>query len=490
MKEKFKDYGELEALLKDTAIPKMFRVRQKFPQEHLEDAAGETKKQMMDSGVLSLVRPGMRIAVTAGSRGIAHMNEILRQVAACLKEAGAEPFIVPAMGSHGGATAPGQLKVLKGYGIIEEFCGCPILSSMETVHLGDVEEKGQRLPVYLDRLAWEADGIVAVNRIKPHSAFRGPYESGIMKMLCIGLGKQKGADSLHQDGFGTFATRIGLFGNFVRTHANVLFWVGIIENAYDETNRIVVLDNEEIPKQEPGLLEYARSLMPRILVPETDVLIVKEIGKDFSGSGMDPNITGTWSTSFGAGGIKKQRTCVLDLSEKSHGNGMGVGMADTTTLRFADKMDFLATYPNALTTSVFGPAKLPMVLRDDQMAIQAAIKTCNNVQPEKMRIVLIKNSLHMGELYLKTQLKGGHWRPIVCRIYTDEGIYGDGEAALAYGEAQIAAYGIVQNFARLIIGMNPLDHEIIWDKLYRSTFWGQNGGPVIFAGISAIDIAL
>ena len=261
-------------------------------------------------------------------------------------------------------------------------------------------DNGEVLPVYIDRFAWEADGIVVVNRIKPHSAFRGPYESGLTKMLCIGLGKQKGADSLHRDGFGTFATRIPLFGNFVRTHTNVLFGVGTIENAYDETNKIVVLRSEEIPQQEPALLEYAKSLMPRILVPETDVLIVREIGKNFSGSGMDPNITGTWSTPYGGGGIRKQRTCVLDLTDVSHGNGLGIGQADTTTVRFFNKMDFVATYPNALTSTVFLPVKLAMVLRDDRMAIQAAVKTCNGVSPENARIVLIRNSLHMGELYL------------------------------------------------------------------------------------------
>lgn len=400
MTEKFSDYSKIEPLLKNVTLPRMFRATQMFPNDHIEDVAAETRAQLEKAGVLSLIRPGMTIAVTGSSRGIANMNVILREVVSFLKEAGAKPFIIPAMGSHGGSTAEGQRQVLTGYGITEEFCGCPIHSSMETVRLGKVTDNGEVLPVYIDRLAYEADGIVAVNRIKPHSAFRGPVESGLTKMLCIGLGKQKGADSLHKDGFGTFATRIPLFGNYVRTHTNVLFGVGTIENAYDETNRIVVLRSEEIPEQEPALLEYAKSLMPRILVPETDVLIVKEIGKNFSGSGMDPNITGTWSTPYGGGGIKKQRTCVLDLTDVSHGNGLGIGQADTTTLRFLQKMDFLATYPNALTSTVFLPVKLAMVLRDDEMAIKAAAKTCNGVSPENLRVVLIRNTLHMSELYL------------------------------------------------------------------------------------------
>lgn len=400
MTEKFADYTQIQKLLEGVALPRMFRATQTFPNERVEDAASETRRQLERANVRPLIRPGMTIAVTGSSRGIANMNIILRETVSFLKEAGAIPFIIPAMGSHGGSTAEGQRQILTGYGITEEFCGCPIQSSMETVHLGDADDNGVSLPVYVDRLAYEADGIVVVNRIKPHSAFRGPIESGLTKMMCIGLGKQKGADSLHKDGFGTFATRIPLVGNYVRTHTNVLFGVGTIENAYDQTNRIVVLRNEEIPQREPALLEYAKSLMPRILVPETDVLIVKEIGKNFSGSGMDPNITGTWSTPYGGGGIKKQRTCVLDLTDVSHGNGLGIGQADTTTVRFFNKMDFLATYPNALTSTVFLPVKLAMVLRDDEMAIKAAVKTCNGVAPGGMRVVLIRNSLHMSELYL------------------------------------------------------------------------------------------
>ncbi len=396
----FQDFSVIEGLLRDTKIPPMFKVRQHFSREKIADVAAETRRRLADSGVAELLRPGMRICLTGSSRGIANMNVVLRETASFLKDKGCAPFIIPAMGSHGGATAEGQRAVLTGYGITEEFCGCPILSSMETVHLGWVEEDGQRFEVRIDKLAHEADGIVAINRIKPHSAFRGPYESGLTKMLCIGLGKQAGADSLHWDGFGTFKTRIPLFGNFVRTHAKVFFGVGTIENAYDETNRVVVLRSEEIPEQEPGLLKYAASLMPRILVDETDVLVVKEIGKNFSGSGMDPNITGTWSTPYGGGGLRHQRTAVLDLTDVSHGNGLGIGQADTTTLRFYEKFNFLETYPNALTSTVFLPIKLAMVLRDDEMAIKGAIKTCNHFNPDDPRVVLIRNTLTMDELYL------------------------------------------------------------------------------------------
>lgn len=400
MTDKFSDYSKIEPLLEKVALPRMFRVLQTFPRDRLEDVAAEVRLKLEGADVAPLIRPGMTVAITGSSRGIANMNLALREIASFLRRLGAKPFIIPAMGSHGGSTAEGQRQVLEGYGITEDFCGCPIRSSMETVLLGTVMEGESALPVYIDRLAFEADGIVVVNRVKPHSAFRGPVESGLTKMLCIGLGKQKGADCLHRDGFGTFATRIPLVGNYVRTHTNVLFGVALMENAYEETNRVEVLRSEEIPEREPALLEYAKRQMPRILVPETDVLVVREIGKNFSGSGMDPNITGTWSTPYGGGGIRKQRTCVLDLTEVSHGNGLGIGQADTTTLRFLKKMDFMATYPNALTSTVFLPVKLAMVLRDDEMAIKAAVKTCNGVSPEKLRVVLIRNTLHMGELYL------------------------------------------------------------------------------------------
>lgn len=397
---RFDDFSIIEKLLCNTNIPRMFKVRQSFHKTHIENLESEVRKKLEQSRVSDLLHPGMRICVTASSGGIDRQKVILREIIHFLKQNHCDPFLIPAMGSHGGATAEGQKAVLTGYGITEEYCECPILSSMETVHLGEVEENGERMEVRIDRYAYEADGIVAFGRIKPHSAFRGPIESGITKMLCIGMGKQEGADSLHKDGFGTFKTRIPLFGNFVRTHTNVLFGVSTIENAFDQCNRIDVLRNQEIPEKEPELLKYAASLMPRILVPETDVLVVREIGKNFSGSGMDPNITGTWSTPYGEGGIRKQHTVVLDLTEESHGNGMGIGQADTTTLRFYNKMNFLETYPNALTSTVFWPIKLAMVLRDDEMAIKGGIKTCNHIDLEKPRIVLIRNSLSIEEIYL------------------------------------------------------------------------------------------
>ena len=404
MTEKFSDYSRIEPLLEGVSLPRMFRVLQTFPRDRLEDVAGETRRRLEASGAAALVRPGMTVAVTGSSRGIANMNVVLREAVSFLRRLGAEPFLIPAMGSHGGSTAEGQRRVLEGYGITEEFCGCPIRSSMETVCLGEAPEEGGPLPVYIDRLAFEADGIVAVNRVKPHSAFRGPVESGLTKMLCVGLGKQKGADSIHKDGFGTFATRIPLAGNYVRTHTNVLFGVALVENAYDETNRVEVLRSEEIPEREPALLEYARSLMPRILVPETDVLVVREIGKNFSGSGMDPNVTGTFGTPYATGGIRKQRTVVLDISPESHGSYIGLGKADVSTKRVFEKLDTNATYFNMITSTVLNVGKIPMILEDDKLALQTAVKTLTQVDRDHIRLVYIKNTLSLENIIVSEAL--------------------------------------------------------------------------------------
>jgi len=400
MTGKFEDYSTIEHLIGEVPLPKVFPIRQRFQDEHIQDAASETCNQLEASDVLQLIRPGMSVAVTGGSRGIQNIAVILREIVRFLKNAGAKPFITAAMGSHGGASAEGQRRILSGFGVTEEFCGCPIVSSMETVCLGTVVEDGEELPVYIDRAASEADGIVVVNRIKPHTAFRAPVESGLTKMMAVGLGKQRGADCIHRRGFGSFATRIPLFGNYIRTHAGVLFGVAIIENACEKTNRIVVLHNDEIPKKEPELLEYARSLMPRIPVPEADVLVVGEIGKNISGSGMDPNITGTFNTPCASGGIKSQNICVLDLAEDSHGCGNGIGGATVTTRRFFEKMDFLKSYTNSITSTTTSACRLPMVMRDDKMAIEFAVKVCHGVVPGAHRIVFLKNTLSLEEIYL------------------------------------------------------------------------------------------
>lgn len=400
MLEKFEDYSTIERLIGEPQLPRIFSVRQHFQEHEISDIAQEVLFQLNASGVLSTIRPGMSIAVTAGSRGIHQIPVILREVVRFLKCAGANPFLVPAMGSHGGATAEGQRKILTGFGITEEFCGCPIVSSMETVCLGTVRDDEEDVPVYIDSAAARADGIVVVNRVKAHTGFRASVESGLTKMMTVGLGKQKGASYLHKAGFATFATRLPLIGNYIRTHTNVLFGVAIIENAYERTDRIVVLHSDEIPEKEPKLLEYAKSLMPQLPVAETDVLVVCEIGKNISGSGMDPNITGTFDSPYASGGILSQIVCVLDIATASHGCGNGIGGANITTKRVYEKMDFLKSYTNSITSTCTTACRLPMVMRDDKMAISLAVRSCNGVDPGTHKMVFLKNTLSIEEVYL------------------------------------------------------------------------------------------
>ena len=394
------DYDTIEEMLAGVAIPRMFKVRQLFPDESVSDVYAETLTKLRNAGIRKRPAPGMSICITASSRGIDRQKDILKGIVDFVKENGADPFVIPAMGSHGGSTAEGQRALLEGYGITEEYLGCPIRSSMETVVIGQIEDDGRTIDVRVDRYAYEADGVIVFNRIKPHTDFRGPYESGLMKMMSIGMGKQHGADNIHCDGFGRFKTRIFLYGDYVRTHLNVIAAVSTVENAHDHCNRIDVIDSDDIPQKEKELLAHAFSIMARLPVEETDVLIVRQIGKDFSGSGMDPNITGTWATPYGSGGIRSQRVTVLDVSDASHGNAVGIGNADTTAFHLLGKIDFQAMYLNVLTSTLPQPVRIPMVLKDDEMAIKGAIKTCNGVDKDGIRIVMIRNSLDISELYM------------------------------------------------------------------------------------------
>ena len=379
----------------------MCRVRQRFDRDGISDVAAVLREKLNDEKLKARIRPGMRVVLTGSSRQIANMPLILKKLAAFVRAQGGEPCIIPAMGSHGGATAEGQKALLEGYGITEDYCGCPILSSMETVRVGQLPDGDE---VRMDRFAHEADAVIVVGRIKAHIAFRGTYESGLVKMMDIGMGKRAGADSLHRAGFGKMGERLPLYAKVVFDNCNMIFGVAPIENEFDQTCRIEVIPAEEIFDREPELLHYAKSRLPRILLPETDVLIVGEIGKNFSGSGMDPNVTGTFGTPYATGGIQKQRVVVLDLSEQTHGNFIGLGMADTTTKRAFEKLDTNAAYFNMLTSTVLCVGKIPMVLEDDKLAIQAALKTLTQVDREHIRMVYLKNTLSLETIMVSEAL--------------------------------------------------------------------------------------
>lgn len=391
--------GVVSKLLEDVYIPKMFKVRQTFPRPIIlpEDIPEIVKEELSQKRFSDQIKPGMSIAITAGSRGIANVVIITKAIVDFVLSKGANPFIVPAMGSHGGATAKGQIEVLESYGITETFLGCPIKSSMEVKIIG-LDEAGRE--VVIDKNAAEADGIIISCRIKPHNAFRGKYESGMMKMMAVGLGKQIGAERVHKKGMQYIGENLPIIGNAIIKHAPILFALPCIENSFDETCKIVGVNRDEIAEEEPKLLQEAFANMPNIIVGKCDVLVVDEIGKNYSGTGVDPNITGTFSTPYASGGIKVQRTAMLDLNEPSHGNGLGTGLASAITKRLFDKLDLEKMYPNCITSTVLESARIPCVVASDKEAIQICIRTCVNINQDKIKIVRIPNSLHIEHIML------------------------------------------------------------------------------------------
>lgn len=386
-------------IVEQTYIPKMFRVKQLFSKEHIdrEEINNTLKILLKKEEIYSKIKPGMKIGITASSRGIANADIIMKTIVDFIKERQAKPFIIPAMGSHGGATAEGQRKILEDYGISEETMGCPICSSMETIKIGTNEEG---VDVYIDKNAAEADGIIINCRIKPHTLFRGKYESGIMKMMAIGLGKQYGAEICHAAGVENLAKNVALFGKCILKNAPVLFAVATVDNAYEQTYKLWTIPSEKIEEEEPKILKQAFEQMAKILIDSCDVLIVDEIGKNFSGDGMDPNVTGTFATKYADGGINAQRVVVLNISEYSHGNGLGIGYANATTQRLVDKLDLEAMYLNSITSTVLQGVAIPIVMKNDKEAIQVCLKSCTNINKKNPRIVRIANTLELERIWL------------------------------------------------------------------------------------------
>lgn len=395
------EHGVVRRLVADALIPRMALVRQNFPRPQVQDVPARVRELMMDSKYASTISPGMEVAITCGSRGIANIKYIIREICTCVRELGAIPFIVPSMGSHGGATAEGQREIIESYGVTEEFCKAEIRSDMTVVKIGKTEDGRD---VYIDRNAARADGIIVVGRIKPHTDFRGPYESGIMKMMVIGLGKQHGAEIFHKDGPKYMAKNIPMFGKAIIANANILFGIAILENAYDETAKIEAMLSSEIEDKEPPLLIEAKSLMPQSYIQDVDLLIVDQVGKDISGDGMDPNITGRFCNPYVSGGMNAKKMTVLDLSDDSHGQMVGVGYGDTTTLRCFEKCDLEASYPNALTSTTFTPFRIPMIFPSDREAIGACLKYCGDCDTMNPRVIRIHDTLHMSEIWMSEAL--------------------------------------------------------------------------------------
>jgi hypothetical protein len=381
----------------DIALPRMVHIRQKFPSPKLASVSGAIAEQFKRPEVRAKIKPGMTIAVGCGSRGIANIAEAAKQLIAELKALGAKPFIFPAMGSHGGATAEGQREVLEGYGITESFVGCPIHSQMDVVELGKVDG----MPVYMDKLAAGADGVIVLCRIKPHTNFRAPIESGIVKMLTIGMGKIVGATELHTYGMDMFGELLPAAAKFIMARKNILMGVGMVENAADETAIIEAVPAEQIFEREPVLQAKAKEFMPRICFDEVDVLIVEKIGKNISGAGMDPNITGRNNRAI-EWDMKPlvKKIVVLGLTPETHGNACGIGCADVTTMRLYKEMDLPKTYANIIASTYLDGGMIPMIMNTDQEAIALAVKTVVRVKPQDCKIVRIRTTLDLVDIHV------------------------------------------------------------------------------------------
>lgn len=375
--------------------PPLATIRQSLPAERLDDVAGEVRSRLAGCGVS--VRAGWRIAIAVGSRGIADLAALVREVVGWVRSQGADPFIIPAMGSHGGGTAEGQTRILAGYGITEADVGAPIVSSMEVVALpqGDAE-----VPVYFDKAAREADGTIIVNRVKPHTSFHARYESGLMKMLAIGLGKHAQALAIHQLGVRGLREVMPRVAEQALRHANVILGIAVVENARDETLLVRAIAADRIAAEEPALLETARAQLPRLPVAELDVLIVDEMGKNISGLGMDTNVIGRLRIPGEPEPTSPRIRIIIarDLTAESHGNAIGMGLADIITRRLFSKIDFAATYENASTSTFLERAKVPMIAETDRQALDWAARACHAADPTGLRIIRIRNTLRLDTL--------------------------------------------------------------------------------------------
>ena len=385
-------------------LPQMYRIRQKVDPPVVADVAAAVRTEIGKLSLAGRCARGARVAVTGGSRGVANIALVLRTTCDCLKELGTKPFIVPAMGSHGGATAEGQIKVLARYGITPESMEVPILSSMETVEIGRMP---WGFPVHVDKHAYEADHIVLVNRIKPHTNFRAHVESGLMKMLVIGLGKHQGAILAHRASVDVGLPRvIPEVARFSLSKLPILFGIGTLENVRHQTAKVEATLPEALEVTETRLLQEAWALFARIPFEFLHLLIVDEMGKEISGTGMDPNVLGRiyFAPNEEPKTPRYIRILVRDLTEKTAGNAVGMGLADFATRRLANKVNFQYTYTNALTGLSPMRSKLPIIFETDQDAIEGALKTIGLTEPPDAKVARIKNTLDLEYLYASDAL--------------------------------------------------------------------------------------
>lgn len=375
----------------------LIKYRQQLSDTVAENIEGNLTTQLTTALSKIALPAGGKVGIAVGSRGICNLQRIVKTTVDVLTKAGFQPFILPAMGSHGGATAEGQRQVVIDYGITEEIMGCPIVSSMETVEVGRTE---RNTPVYLSKTALEADAIIPINRVKSHTLFSGPVESGLMKMTVVGLGKHQGALSFHAEMTkqSPSATLVEM-SHILFKPAHIFFGVAVVENSYDQTAEIKVIPVDRILDEEKKMLETAKEYMPHIPFPEFDLLIVDEIGKNISGSGLDPNVVGRyWGQAEIDSEPQIRRIFVRDASAKTHGNVLGIGRADFTTARLVQHMDRHAMYANSITSGRPESSKIPIYFDTDAEVLQAVVQSLGKQSIEELGIVWIKNTLEISEL--------------------------------------------------------------------------------------------
>ena len=386
-------------------LPLVQRVRQIGSQPTVADVPKAVRRAWLESRTAKRIKPGDRIAVACGSRGIRNFLPIARATIEAIAELGAKPFVVAAMGSHGGAESAGQRELLASYHIDEAHLGVPVVTDMDAVNIG-TNSWGQ--PVWWDRNALAADGVVTVSRIKPHTDFRAPFESGILKMLVIGLGKRVGADQVHSFGTRGLRDMMPESAKVIVAKTPFLGGLGILENAHEETAEVEVVDRDDLFTREPVLLEKARTLMGRLPFPAFDVLIIGELGKNYSGSGMDPNVLGRMlleaSPEIETNVPRIIRIGVLEVSPESHGNATGIGIADLTTHRAIASIDPVPFRMNNMTARFLWRSKIPFACETDREVMATAIETCWNPIAETLKFAVIPNTLELEDLSVSPPL--------------------------------------------------------------------------------------